>query len=464
MHDRYQDLIEQSFEWPAYDFKLKNNSLHLFDVDLLNLLKSYGSPLRISYLPKIKEQIEKARFWFNSAFDKTGYEGNYTYCYCTKSSHFSFVLKTVLQTGAQLETSSAYDLHLIEKLFESGHFHKSKMIVCNGYKRPHYLEKISELRKKDYRIIPVLDNLQELDSLLSLNEEKYKIGIRIATEEEPQFEFYTSRLGIRYKDILDFYLNDIKPNSRTRLTMLHFFVNTGIRDSAYYWSELRKCLHVYCELKNVAPELDYLDIGGGFPIPQSLKFEFDYSGMIEQIVSFIKEFCRERGVKEPNLITEFGNYTVAESSANFYSVLGVKQQNDREKWYMTDNSFMTTLPDVWGLGQRFLMLPVNKWNKKYQQVNLGGLTCDSMDYYNSEVHANNIYLPEVNSDDDKALFIGFFNTGAYQDSLSGYGGIKHCLIPAPRHLVIDRDEDDKLKIEVFREEQSAEGMLEHLGY
>lgn len=48
--------------------------------------------------------------------------------------------------------------------------------------------------------------------------------------------------------------------------MLHFFINTGIKDTAYYWNELSKCLNIYCELKAICPDLDSLNIGGGFPI------------------------------------------------------------------------------------------------------------------------------------------------------------------------------------------------------
>ena len=88
---------------------------------------------------------------------------------------------------------------------------------------------------------------------------------------------------------------------------------------------------------------------------------------------------------------------------------------------MVDSSFMTTLPDTWGIKQRFILLPINKWDKEYQRVFLGGLTCDSQDYYNAEAHANAVYLPKLY--DDNPLYIGFFHTGAYQESLGGYGGI-----------------------------------------
>ena len=103
---------------------------------------------------------------------------------------------------------------------------------------------------------------------------------------------------------------------------------------------------------------------------------------------------------------------------------------------MIDSSFITTLPDTWAINKRFIMLPVNRWNDTYERVLLGGMTCDSDDYYNSEQHINAIYLPKYNK--EKPLYIGFFNTGAYQETIGGYGGLQHCLIPQPKHILIDR--------------------------
>ena len=91
---------------------------------------------------------------------------------------------------------------------------------------------------------------------------------------------------------------------------------------------------------------------------------------------------------------------------------------------MIDSSFMTTLPDSWAISKRFIMFPLNRWEDSYERVFLGGLTCDSDDYYNSEQHANAIYLPVFS--DTKPLYIGFFNTGAYQESIAGFGGVHHC--------------------------------------
>ncbi|MDR0510340.1 MAG: arginine decarboxylase [Rikenellaceae bacterium] len=462
MKNKYIDLIEQTFEFPQDEFTVIDNELNFHDVPLMDIIKQYGTPLKVTYLPKISSQINRAKRMFNVAMAKVDYKSSYNYCYCTKSSHFSFVLEEALKNDIHLETSSAYDIHIINALYDSGLIDRDCYIVCNGFKRPAYVENIVNLVNSGFvNTIPVLDNKEELDLFDGMNK-RCKLGLRIAAEEEPKFDFYTSRLGIRYNDIVDFYKAKIKGNKRFELKMLHFFINTGIKDTAYYWNELNKCLGIYYELKKVCPELDSLNIGGGFPIKNSLAFDYDYEYMTEEIVAQIKNFCVQMEITEPHIFTEFGSFTVGESGAALFSIINQKQQNDRECWYMIDSSFMTTLPDTWGINQRYIQLAINNWDKEYQRVFLGGLTCDSEDYYSSETHANAIFLPKLNGDPQ---YIGFFHTGAYQESLGGFGGIQHCLTPSPKHIIIDREKgDNEYYTRLFAKEQSYRSMMRILGY
>ena len=464
MKDKYIDLIEQTFDFPQDEFSVEDNELNFHDIPLMELIKQYGTPLKITYLPKISQQINRAKRMFNVAMAKVDYKGSYNYCYCTKSSHFSFVLEEAMKNDVHLETSSAYDIHIINALYDGGIIDKDRYIICNGFKRPQYVENIAQLVNDGFvNTIPVLDNKEELDLFEDAFTKKCKVGIRIACEEEPKFEFYTSRLGIRYNDILDFYKAKLKNSKKFQLKMLHFFINTGIKDTAYYWNELSKCMNVYCELKAICPELDSLNIGGGFPIKNSLNFEYDYEYLTEEIIAQIKNICHRNDTEEPNIFTEFGSFTVGESGAALYSLVNQKQQNDRENWYMIDSSFITTLPDTWGINQRYIMLAVNNWDREYQRVLLGGLTCDSEDFYNAESHTNAIFLPKL--EPGNTQYIGFFHTGAYQESLGGFGGIQHCLIPAPKHIIIDRDKsDNEYYTRLFAKEQSYRSMLRILGY
>ena len=55
-----------------------------------------------------------------------------------------------------------------------------------------------------------------------------------------------------------------------------------------------------------------------------------------------------------------------------------------------------------------------------------------------------------------------FHTGAYQDAIS-VSGIKHRLIPSPKHVVIDRDNEGKLCDYLYRDIKRIE-MIRILGY
>ena len=463
MKTTYFDLIDQSFYFPQEEFELKDDELQFHGIDLMKLVEEYGTPLKFTYLPKISENIQKAQKWFAESMKKHDYKANYYYCYCTKSSHFKHVLDEALSNEIHIETSSAFDINIVEHLKSTGKITDDTFVICNGFKRDQYIQNIGRLINSGHRnCMPVIDNYEELNLLSQVIDGDYEVGIRIASEEEPKFEFYTSRLGIGYKNIVPFYHSQLKPLENVKLKMLHFFINTGIRDNAYYWNELQKCLRVYVDLKKVCPSLDSLNIGGGFPIKNSLGFEYDYAYMIDEIINQIKLACDEAGVDVPNIFTEFGSYTVGESGGAIYKVLYQKQQNDREKWNMINSSFITTLPDTWAINKRFIMLPVNNWKDEYERVLLGGLTCDSDDYYNSEQHINAIYLPKYKK--DKPLYIGFFNTGAYQETIGGFGGLQHCLIPQPKQVLIDRDENGELVTSVFSEQQTQSQMLSILGY
>jgi arginine decarboxylase len=75
---------------------------------------------------------------------------------------------------------------------------------------------------------------------------------------------------------------------------------------------------------------------------------------------------------------------------------------------------------------------------------------------------NAIYLPKFKK--DRPLYIGFFNTGAYQESIGGFGGLQHCLIPTPKHILIQKDAEGKIETSVFTPQQTSEQLLSILGY
>jgi arginine decarboxylase len=467
MKNTYFDLIDQSFYFPQEGFDLRDENLTFHGISLKYLIEKYGTPFRFIYLPKISDQIKKARNLFNRAIKNNGYKGKYYYCYCTKCNHFHHVISEALKQKVNLETSSSFDIDLILNLYHEGKLDNDRILVHNGYKTDDYLMKIFALQDAGFKNSTiVLDSIRELDriNVLTKGKRKVKIGLRMAINEQAQSAYYTSRLGIRHTEMMEFFREHLKDKPNLEFTMLHFFVDTGIKDTLYYWGEFNKALNLYVELKKECKTLNSFNLGGGFPIRNHLGFEYNYEYMINEIIKSIKDVCVKEEIPEPDLYTEFGRYTVGESGAIIFKVLEQKKQNDTETWYIIDNSLMNTIPDAWSIHEKFILLPINKWHNEYQRASIGGISCDHSDYYNSEDFNQEVLLPKPEDESGEPLYLGFFHTGAYQDSISGYGGIKHCLIPAPKHVIIDRDAKGNIIDYVYREEQSVSEMFKILGY
>ena len=64
MNNTYASLIDQTFYFPQEGFNLKDGYLQFNGVDLKSIIDKYGTPLKLTYLPKIGNQINKAKNYF----------------------------------------------------------------------------------------------------------------------------------------------------------------------------------------------------------------------------------------------------------------------------------------------------------------------------------------------------------------------------------------------------------------
>jgi len=431
----------------SFHFDVTNDELSWNDVPLMKLVQQHGTPLKITYLPQISSHVQHAKSLFEKAMRRRGYPGRHNYCYPTKTSHFRYILEEVLKNDTHIEISSTFDVPIIRELYRTRKIDKDTYIICNGHKQPLYTQHITKLVEEGFNVIPVLDSVRELEAYDDVLSQPFSIGIRIATR--------SSRLGVQTSDICNFYRTRIQNHNKFKLKMLH--IHTNITDTPQYWTQLSSFINTYCTLHKINPHLDSINIGGGMPIAHSLDFAFDYEAVIDRIVETITRICADNAVPPPHVFTEFGSYTVAESSATIYQVIAQKQQSEEELWYVINGSFITQIPDTWGKKELFICLPINNWNHSGRDVLLGGLTCDSQDVY------GDVKMPEFDEAGEEQ-YMGFFHTGAYQEELSGYGGVSHCLVPAMKHVVVDRDWEGKWTSRVAADEQGSESMMQLLGY
>lgn len=126
--------------------------------------------------------------------------------------------------------------------------------------------------------------------------------------------------------------------------------------------------------------------------------------------------------------------------------------------YLINASIFQSLPDYWGLGQHFPVMPIHHLNTTpLRAASLWDITCDS----DGEIEFNPehpLYLHDINIDEDD-YFLAFFNVGAYQETL----GMQHNLFSHPNEYTIEIDDND-YKITNEIESNNILDILDDIGY
>jgi len=134
-------------------------------------------------------------------------------------------------------------------------------------------------------------------------------------------------------------------------------------------------------------------------------------------------------------------------------------QNRIQEKYLVNFSAFQSLPDLWGLGQHFPVMPLDRLDMKPSRpASLWDITCDS----DGEI-AFDPALPLHLHDIDvmhEEYFLAFFLTGAYQEVL----GMKHNLFTHPTEAVVEFDKEGEMQIGHFIEAQNLMDILEDLDY
>jgi arginine decarboxylase len=133
-------------------------------------------------------------------------------------------------------------------------------------------------------------------------------------------------------------------------------------------------------------------------------------------------------------------------------------QHELQERYLVNSSFFQSLPDYWGLGQRFPVMPLDHLDKPaLRAASLWDITCDSDGEIPFDTESG-LYLHDVNLEEEE-YFLAFFNIGAYQETL----GMNHNLFSHPSECTIILDEYS-YKIEKTIESDSILSILTELGY
>lgn len=139
----------------------------------------------------------------------------------------------------------------------------------------------------------------------------------------------------------------------------------------------------------------------------------------------------------------------------------IRIQDQIQERYLLNCSFFQSLPDYWGLGQNFPVMPLDRLNRRpNRSASLWDITCDSDGEiaFNAK---NPLYLHDIDVTKEE-YFLGFFLVGAYQEVL----GMRHNLFTHPTEfsVVFDDDLNKGYEITDLLEAQNVLDILDDLDY
>ncbi len=421
-------------------YEVRDGRLFQRGLDLMNIvetpvfvngqLERPATPLYIRRLAALRDNYHSLKGWFESAKRAVGYPGSLLVAYASKANPSQPVVRTLLQAGAAYECSSAFDVDIVRHAAAHGWVDRARPILANGFKIPIYAKALFRLKAEGFQnVLPIFDDMEEVE-LFAASGVPFEVGLRSRTDSDS-----LNRFGLPPDDMAS-AAAQIAASGNLTLTTFHAMQTVSAGRGLQYQVALKHSLRKYAALRRQFPTLHRFNFGGGMPARTS---GLDFADWWQSTLRLIMAVCADEGIPAPDLMIETGRYMVQDHAAKLFRVVKTRMGSDGVPYYMIDGSIMSNFPDAWALGEAFTVLPVNNWDGEFVPARLAGLTCDHDDVYPTRKMEDIPLLMPANTD---GLVVGFFDCGAYQETLGGRNGSKHCLLPEGGELILDEDGDE----------------------
>src|SRR5689334_10321686 len=227
-------------------------------LDLLELVEQYGTPLEVSFCPLIGRRIREMHAHFAAARARAGYRGDFVYAYATKANFAEEVVRTTVTSGAHYETSSAFDVRIAHRLWQTGVLPPERFVFCNGSKEQPYIDAILDFRQAGFsNIVPILDDPDEFEAL-SACAAPLLLGVRERKDAGDMAEGATygyDRFGMTPAELAA--LAARVASTPHQIILYHAMVGSQLESRAFWSKEVIESLDGYAQLRAIAPSLAY---------------------------------------------------------------------------------------------------------------------------------------------------------------------------------------------------------------
>src|SRR5882724_341223 len=288
---------------------------------LTNLANEFGTPLYVYHAEKIKEQYTK----LTSAFRNS----NTVFFYACKALTNINILKYICSLGANVDCSSINEA----KLALHAGFPPSRILYTSNGIAFGEIEEARELG-----IIINIDSLSNLEKFGKKFGHSYPVGIRLRPNilAGGNLKISTghdkSKFGIPV-DQVDKILSVVHQYNLC-IKDLHIHTGSEIKDVDVFL----KGIEVLFEIVEHFPELEFIDLGGGFKVPyQDGDSETDMNLLAQKVKEDFDRHAQTRG-KNLQIWFEPGKFIVSESGY-FITKVNVIKETGSANFVSVDSGF-----------------------------------------------------------------------------------------------------------------------------
>ncbi|HKR00563.1 MAG TPA: diaminopimelate decarboxylase [Pyrinomonadaceae bacterium] len=382
---------------PGY-LETREGHLVINGVDALDLVREYDSPLYVFSEPRIRSNIERLK----RAAELVNRPVRF--CYASKANSNMSVLKTVRDSGIDIEVNSGGELY---KALRVGF--RPEQIIFNGTSKTD-AELDEAVGAEIYAInVDSIYEIELVEKAAGRVGKRANVALRLTPEIGTrshlglQTALLTSKFGISYSDVLDAFRRALKNPGLVHVSGIHIHVGSQTPDVEPF-AEAFKAMweHLVTLHHETGHTLEHINLGGGIPVnylrdksmadqlPEHerdmLGAELEPGDVLSAALKVARESARaasaEHLLDRVTILLEPGRSIIADAGLVLTTVRNIKHRPETsDVWLLTDAGYN-------------LLLSMNNYKWYYHLISasradhvpgasykVAGPLCDSGDVY-----------------------------------------------------------------------------------
>ncbi|MEE3715188.1 alanine racemase [Tumidithrix elongata RA019] len=306
-----------------------------------DLVAQFGSPLFVYSERSLRRKFRTMRHAFTTRYPDVTFGWSY------KTNYLKAICAILHQEGAIAELVSKMEYDKAKALGIPG-----KQIILNG---PHKPFDLLEAAVRDGVTINIdhLDEIEDLEAIATLLGQTISVGIRLNLDAGIQPCWSRFGFNLESGQAME-AIHRIARGGKLKINGLHSHIGTYIMEPSAYSRQVEKMVKFGYNIEALYGwQMEYIDIGGGFPSRSRLKGTYHAADvLLPSIEEYADAICDSlwkhlRSGHTPKLIIESGRAVVDEAGSLITSVCGTKRLPDSTRAYVMDAGVNLLFTSFW---------------------------------------------------------------------------------------------------------------------